>query len=335
MGVLTQCPLCGKIISPKEEADASPQAVYRRKMTDLPSQRPGVVGVSVDPKKGAVRKADQPQEKPCPLAIASQVAGFLSLLMMELHGLPISRSWAGPVASVVALAAVMAFSTAGVVIGAIVLIKKMPGRGRAAAGVFIGGLVAVATLGFLAYSVVSGNSWFIYGFSRPPGPAAVTPGPPGSYAGITIQEPPVLGGEEIVDLVKGPLNIKVDAEDADFRLRWALELYPIRWQEPGNLSMCVRCFRMYLANSGTTRPSDPEHARMFGTACDELTDRVLADYYRAGQLEHEGKWKQARDVYEEMLDYLTGTDDPPWQNILERWSWCGRKYDEENARVAN
>jgi hypothetical protein len=335
MGLLTHCPLCGKIVSPKEEADARPQAVYIRTMTDLPSQRPGAVGVSVDPKKGAGSKADQPQEKPCLLAIASQVAGFLSLLMLNFHNLRVtSRSWGGPVASVVAMAAAMALSTAGVVIGAIVLIKKMPGRSRATVGVFIGGLVAATMLGLLAYSVVSGDRWFIYGFSLPPRPAAVTPGPPGGYAGITIQEPPVLDGEEIADLLNGPLNIKVDAEDAALYLRWALEKYPIRRQEPGNLSWCVNCFRKYLANSGTTKPSDPEHAKMFATACDELTDRVLADYRRAGQLEHDGKWKQAEDVYDEMLEYLTGPDDPLWQNVIKRRTWCNRKYYEENTRVA-
>jgi hypothetical protein len=233
--------------------------------------------------------------------------------------------------------------TAGVMLGVISQIKRRGGTGMAAAGVItgvIGALISLAMMTITGFFMWGGSS----AVSRMPPPAAgVAAGAPPTAGSDTEYDPAaglaptVMTGEQVVDAIIGPLDLPPDPAQAKRDLATAIMLYPLRGageskfqEEAYMLSQCVLSFRRHLARAGLAAPADPEHAKLFRAACDELVDRVLEAYRRAGQFERDGKWDQAQKAYGDMMEHLPDAGTPLELNARSHVAWCQwKKTDPE------
>ncbi len=327
VGLLTQCPVCGKCVSTEPEplADAGSTVVRKTKPAETLPARSHHTPTAAGAKKGnAVGKA----ERPCLLSIAAMTAALLSVITVitaNLYSFSSTRRLVGPASIILALV----LASVGVAIGTVVLLKKMPGRRQALFGVVDGGVMVIGMLAVITFILQSGNTWWMWGGPVWGGPAAVVaPASPSTFAAAS--QPSVLGGQEITDALTAPLSMQLDADGADARLNLALNLYSGRREYPWKLAGCVKYFREYLARTGLAEPANAEHATMFRNARDELIDRVLLAYRRAGQLEQSGKWKEAKDAYGEMREFLS--EGPVYENVIEHRRWCLRKEIESEAK---
>ena len=337
MGLLTHCPVCGKCVStdPEPLAEAGPGVVWRTKPGETAPARSCGMDEAGAKKANPAGKTAKTAERPCVLAIVARFAGTISLITLILGNLitltlgnfQIVRRLIGPAFPIAA----MVMGTVGVIIGTIALLKKMPGRTHAMSGVTIGGITVIGTMAVLAFAVLSGNRWLMWGGPTPARTAAVWSTSPGPS--VASSQPPVLGGQEIADAITAPLSFDRDAEKAQTRLNLAIRLYTTRHEKPWMLASCVRCFREHLARAGLDAPANAEHAQMFRAARDELVDRVLFDYRRAGQLEQAGKWKEAKEAYGEIRGYLL--DGPIYENARDRRRWCQRKEIKSDRKGAH
>lgn len=337
VGLITHCPVCGKCVSmaPEPLAEADPEVVWRTKPGEMAPARSCGMDEAGDKKATPAGKTAKTAERPCVLAIAARFAGLISLITLILGNLitltlgnfQIVRRLIGPAFPI----STIVLGTVGVIIGTIALLKKMPGRIHAKSGVAIGGMTVIGTMAVLAFVFPSGNPWMVLGGPAPPPPAAIGPTSRGPSAAAS--QPSVLGGQEITDVLTAPLSFDRDAEKARTCLNLAIRLYTTRHEKPWKLASCVRYFREHLARAGLDAPANAEHAQMFRTARDELVDRVLLDYRRAGQLEQAGKWKEAKEAYGEIRGYLL--DGPIYENARDHRRWCLRKEIESDKKGAH
>ena len=151
--------------------------------------------------------------------------------------------------------------------------------------------------------------------------------PPGSV-------PSVMTAQQIRDAFAIPAEQTPTPEDGSLWLRRALDRYERRNLEWNALRDCVLFFRRYLKCEGLARPTDAGNAEKFDTACDELTDRFLAAYRKAGQLEQDGEWKQAQKAYEDLSWYSLEARNPLARNIEAHRLWCQRKQHEKEDQDA-
>jgi len=70
---------------------------------------------------------------------------------------------------------------------------------------------------------------------------------------------------------------------------------------------------------------------MFQQAGDEPVEKVLEKYQQAGELQRDGKWSQAIQVYRDVLELLPVRGDAVHKNVKEHMGYCRRRMrdDEE------
>ncbi len=316
VGRTVQCPDCGKTLAAPVQADtSSPQAP--QSVQAPPVMYPPAAQFTNAPAVGRGTYVARPKP-PVGLAITSMVCGILSLF----PGCPCCMMM--PLGFVI--------GTVAVIPGAISLAKKRGGRGMAITGVVTGGIGIAISLGLIGVMVLSASR--TGPASGPPSPGSMSPAVAFSDGDSDPNQAPVImTGDEVAEVLTGPLDMPSNATGASTELRKALRSYPRRGQDPLELYECVQEFRRYLALADLTVPADAEHARMFRTAGDELIDLVLADYRKAGQFAQDGDWAQAEKAYGKMLEYLPDSSQPLARNVRRQREWCRyrrHKTEEEN-----
>ncbi len=243
------------------------------------------------------------------LAIASLVCGIA--------GMPLCCLWmvSLPVA------------TAAVIMGAISLAKKKPGKGMAIAGVVVGAAGVVLGLAVLALLLLASGT-----LGR--GRRRVAAAPPSVVTDMVEDAsgdapPPVLTGDQIAEELTGPLQRSRDDRRAATELRRALAAYQRRRTHPRYLYECVQQFRSHLAYSGRTEPADPEHARIFEAASGELVDLVLEKYRQAGEYQQDGQWAEAREKYMELMRLLPDPSSAILRNARQQRDYCRSRQEAE------
>jgi len=347
-----KCPDCGKALPAYgAAADGSAAAGGQVQQTPAPAQQlqPAAMPMAQQG-AGPTESPDNPQvlrplampvhggahyaapRPPVGLAVASMVCGIVSLVSCPICFFPMGVLG-------------LLLGTAGAMMGVISQIKRLGGTGMAVAGVITGIVGALLSLVMLTIT-----GFFMWGASAgappPPSPAvsgvAVSargqaPGSGSDEASIPGQAPTVMSGQQVAEALTGPLDLPKDPIQAEKELDAAITLYPLRGQgepkfhdEADMLYRCVQSFRRHLARAGLAKPANPEHARMFRTACDELVDRVLAAYRQAGQFEQDGKWDLARKAYGEMMKHMPDSGNPLARNALSHAAWC--KWKETHPK---
>jgi len=319
-GGTVQCPDCGKTLAvPVDAGVFSSEAAQTDRR---PLVAPPPTGQYMDASAVAPGTYVATPKPPVGMAVASMVCGIVSLL-----------TWC-PCCFMMPLGAIL--GTIALALGSISLAKKRGGHGMATTGVVTGAIGLLVSLGFLGVMFL--------GASRTgPAPGPPVPGPTALPTGSTDgdsdpnQAPPVMTGDEVAEALTGPLDMPPNAAKASVELRKALRSYPRRSQSPLQLYECVQQFRRHLAQTELSVPTDAEHANMFRTAGDELTDRVLTDYRKAGQFAQDGDWVQAEKAYGKMLAYLPDNSNPLAKNVRRQRQWCRYRRDnpegENNASI--
>jgi hypothetical protein len=192
---------------------------------------------------------------------------------------------------------------------------KTGGRGFGIAGLILGcvGLLfGLAMAGFWGVGVLGSKGASLL-FKPPPVAVKSTPVP---------ALPAVLTGPDVTAALTGPLVRGPDSLRAAEQLRQAVAAFPGRQDRPGGLFKCVQAFRLHLAFAQRTQPQDPEHARMFRTAGQELADQVLEQYRKAGDLEHDGQWAAAQTAYDEVLGLVPDGSNEVALNVRQHQHYC-------------
>jgi len=218
-------------------------------------------------------------------------------------------------------------ATAAVIMGAISLAKKKPGKGMAIAGVVVGAAGVVLGLAVLALLLLASGT-----LGR--GRRRVAAAPPSVVTDMVEDAsgdapPPVLTGDQIAEELTGPLQRSRDDGRAASELRRALAAYQRRRTHPRYLYECVQRFRSHLAHSGRTEPADPEHARIFEAAGAKLVDLVLEKYRRAGEYQQDGQWAEAREKHMELMRLLPDPSSAIWRNAKQQRDYCRSRQEAE------
>ena len=217
---------------------------------------------------------------------------------------------------------------AGLVLGAISLGRRSSGKGMAIAGLATGGVGTMLSLVFVALPLMLMGGMAAVG--RPPKPA----GPPtvGTARSSADSPPAVLSGKDLADLLTGPLKLRRDPARAAVELTKALAAYEKRRSDDLYLYECVQNFRRHLALAGRGELEDPEHRRRFARAGDELVEKLLARYRRAGEHEQDQRWTEAIDAYRKVLSVAPEADSEIAKNVREHMDYCRHRRGHERRR---
>lgn len=140
-----------------------------------------------------------------------------------------------------------------------------------------------------------------------------------------------LSREQIAGILRQKPDRKLNAVEADRALATAVELFPRRKTDPGNLYKVVSNFNYYLAaKEGSSVFEEAEHDTMYRTALDELVEAVASKYENAYSYERNRDYKTAKRIYGSLLEMLpVGTPGPVQEklvkNIMEHLSFVSKR----------
>ena len=214
--------------------------------------------------------------------------------------------------------------TVAVILGAVSLAKRRGGKGMAIAGVATGGVGVLVGLLFLAIPLL-----MLGGIAATGRPTPMMLPTPADTMSTTKQPPRVLGGGEIATMLTGPLKRTANPARAKAELAKALAAYRRRSSDDLYLYECVQNFRLHLAYAGKAQPDDPEHRRMFERAGDELVDKVLTRYRRAGEFQKDGQWQKAIDAYRRVVALVPEPGHPLRRNVRKHMDYCKRRMQDK------
>ena len=144
--------------------------------------------------------------------------------------------------------------------------------------------------------------------------------------------PAVLTGRNIADLLTGPLKRQPDAARAAAELTKALVAFANRRADDLYLYECVQNFRRHLAYAARSQLADGEHPPVLARAGDELVEKVLAKYRRAGEHEQDGRWDEAREAYRQVLPLAPEPDSELGKNVRKHMDYCRHRQSDERRR---
>jgi len=207
-----------------------------------------------------------------------------------------------------------------IVLGLIVLVRKLPGRGFAIAGlsVAVGSLLTIQA-GTALYAIMM-YSMFTTISSRAimaPTATAWASAPPVTIVGDMPADAsaPRLSADEIADALAMGFDLAENPGAAAAAIKKARLLYDAR-ALPGNRFECLRQYDLHLARRGRASFADPADAEKHRQAYDELVEAIRGKYDRAEKLEEGRDWPGARKVYESILAEVPLVDNPIHVNAL-------------------
>ena len=221
-----------------------------------------------------------------------------------------------------ALAAVPA-----IVFGLIVLVRKLPGRGFAIAGlsVAVGSLLTIQA-GTALYAIMMYGMYSAIAL-RPmrvsTASAWATPSQSTTIVGDMPAEAsaPRLSADEIADALAMGFDLAEDPIAAAAAIQRARQLYDAR-ALPGNRFECLRQYNLHLARRGRASFADPADAEKHRRAYDELVEAIRGKYDSADKLSGGGDWPGARKIYESILAEVPLEDNPIHVNALAGAKRC-------------
>lgn len=137
--------------------------------------------------------------------------------------------------------------------------------------------------------------------------------------------------EDIASILRQKPDRKLNAVEADKALTAAVELFPRRKADPGNLYKVVSGFQYYLsAKEGAGVFEQAEHDTMYRQALDEMVEAVASKYENAYGYERNHDYRTAKILYTSLLEMLpVGTRGPVQdklvKNIMEHLSSVSKK----------
>jgi hypothetical protein len=214
-----------------------------------------------------------------------------------------------------------------IVLGLIVLVRKLPGRGFGIAGlsVALGSLLTIQA-GTVLYAIM------IYGMYSaialrpmmvPTASALAAPSPPPTIVGDmpTEASAPRLSDDEIADALAMGFDLAEDPDAAAAAIQRARQLYDAR-ALPGNRFECLRQYNLHLARRGRASFADPADAEKHRRAYDELVEAIREKYDSAEKLAGGGDWSGAGKIYESILAEVPLEDNPIHVNALAGAKRC-------------
>lgn len=217
-----------------------------------------------------------------------------------------------------------------IVLGLIVLLRKRPGRGFAIAGLCtaLGSLLTIQ-VGTVLYAIMM-YTMITQTMARLPMSAAVMASRP-----IAVDMPDEasvdrLGADDIADALTLGFDVYEDANAASAALAKARLLYDSR-ELPGNRFECIRQYSLHLARRGRASFADPADGQKHRRVYDELVELVLAKYDRAGQLEADGDWAGAIEVYESIAAEVPVADNAISVSALAGVMKCEMMASDESG----
>lgn len=218
----------------------------------------------------------------------------------------------------------------GAILGIVAVAKKHGGRGMAIGGIVTGAASVVISLAAFAIPLLMFAA--MGRGARAPGPPPTVAVTPPARAPEAVQGvPQVLTGQEIADALTPPIERKPDPSAAARELTRAQALFPGRNDRPGDLYRCVKGFRLHLAYKGDGKFDDPSHEAMFKTACREVVDAVLERYRQAGELQQDGKWKEAEAAYKKLAKFVPDPDNAVSRNVSEQMKYCRHRIQADGG----
>ncbi len=214
-----------------------------------------------------------------------------------------------------------------IVLGLIVLVRKLPGRGFGIAGlsVAVGSLLTVqagttlyAIMMYSIFTTISAPAMMatrISSGSLPGPPPALTSGMPADASASR------LGSDEIADALAMGFDLAEDPDAAAAAIEKARRLYDAR-ALPGNRFECLRQYDLHLARRGRASFANPADAEKHRRAYDELVEAIRGKYDSAEKLAAGGDWAGARKIYESILAEVPLEDNPIHVNALAGAKRC-------------
>jgi hypothetical protein len=213
-----------------------------------------------------------------------------------------------------------------IMLGLIVLVRKLPGRGFGIAGlsVAVGSLLTIqaGTAGY-AYFVYKMTSTMSSQFAA----ARATAVQANLYTGKGVQlvpadaSAPRLSADEIADALAMGFDLAEDLDAAAVAIQRARQLYDTR-ALPGNRFECLRQYNLHLARRGRASFADPADAEKHRRAYDELVEAIREKYDSAEKLAGGGDWSGAGKIYESILAEVPLEDNPIHVNALAGAKRC-------------
>jgi len=215
-----------------------------------------------------------------------------------------------------------------IVLGLIVLVRKLPGRGFGIAGlsVAVGSLLTVQA-GTALYAIMMYNMYTkVFAAQAAISMNAATLAPPGRPVTIVGGMPADasasrLGSDEIADALAMGFDLAEDPVAAAAAIQRARRLYDAR-ALPGNRFECLRQYNLHLARRGRASFADPADAEKHRRAYDELVEAIRGKYDSAEKLAGGGDWPGARKIYESILAEVPLEDNPIHVNALAGAKRC-------------
>jgi len=213
-----------------------------------------------------------------------------------------------------------------IALGLIVLVRRLPGRGFAIAG------LSVAAGSLLTIQIATaGYAYFMYrmftqtqAFISAKGAAARA----NRYGGSNVvsAEPaeapvPRLSADEIADALAMGFDLAEDPIVAAAALQKARRLYDAR-DLPGNRFECLRQYDLHLARRGRASFADPADGEKHRQVYDELAEAIRAKYDSAEKLAAAGDWAGVKKIYESILAEVPLMDNPIHVNALAGTRRC-------------
>ena len=214
-----------------------------------------------------------------------------------------------------------------IVFGLIVLVRKLPGRGFAIAGlsVAVGSLLTIqagtalyAIMMYGMYSAIALRPMMVPTIS----PAALTSQSTTIVSAVPAEaSAPRLSPDEIADALAMGFDLAEDPIAAAAAIQRARQLYDAR-ALPGNRFECLRQYNLHLARRGRASFADPADAEKHRRAYDELVEAIRGKYDSADKLAGGGDWPGARKIYESILAEVPLEDNPIHVNALAGAKRC-------------
>jgi len=202
-----------------------------------------------------------------------------------------------------------------IVLGIVVLVRKRPGRGFAIAGLSTASVslltiqVGAVLYAILIYTTITTMTSMM----TMPGRAMVS-----QPVALSVPEESVadrLDAEDIADALLLGFEVHEDATAASASLAEARRLYDSR-ELPGNRFKCLREYSLHLARRGRADFADPSDRARHNRVYDELLELVLEKYKRASELEAEGGWCGAANIYAAIAAEVPAEDNAIQVNAL-------------------
>jgi hypothetical protein len=214
-----------------------------------------------------------------------------------------------------------------IVLGLIVLVRKLPGRGFSIAGLSlaVGSLLTIqagtalyAIMMYRMYAMVSSRAMMAPTASAWATPSQISPIVGDMPADASASR---LSADEIADALAMGFDVAEDPDAAAAAIAEARRLYDAR-ELPGNRFECLRQYDLHLARRGRASFADPADAGKHRRAYDELVEAIRGSYDSAEKLAGGGDWPGARKIYESILAEVPLEDNPIHVNALAGAKRC-------------